>query len=266
MSKSAAERFRRRRLGDIRMYIRVRYGRKLPADDAGRTDLRELLLHCLDSASMKLEALEFAPWLSVVDLDQLIGELERMPFYERMPKGTDLGERFRLTNTERERFKLWSIAPVDMTKEQLVEQRRAKAKAREQRRRLKLGAITREVYLAQAKKPKPWETANMSERSFYRRKAKAEAMKAANGTGSVRTSETTVGSGSVRIAEPDGSGSVLDESYRYSHEPSATEQAASPEEGLQDMCCTDIPGLTIPMSDGFIMLSPCGPRIHVQFV
>jgi len=45
-------------------------------------------------------------------------------------KGQALGQRLRLTNADREKLRLWTIAPCDMSKEDLAEQKKAKARFR----------------------------------------------------------------------------------------------------------------------------------------
>jgi hypothetical protein len=63
------------------------------------------------------------------------GDLEAMVFVD---SGT-LGEQLQLTNAERERHRLYTIKPYDMTDEQLAEQRRAKKRKRDQLRRRRCG-------------------------------------------------------------------------------------------------------------------------------
>ena len=56
------------------------------------------------------------------------------------------GQRLRLTNEERERLGIRQIAPCDITKEQLMEHRRAKHRAQELERRQLQGAVSRDQF------------------------------------------------------------------------------------------------------------------------
>jgi hypothetical protein len=105
-----------------------------------------------------------------------------------------LGKILKLTNTERERFRLWTIAPCDITPEQLAEQRKEKARAREQQRRRKQGSMPRQIYLAKVAK-KVWEVEGISRRTWFRRKR-------THYTRSAPTAETGSGTGFVRRAPP----------------------------------------------------------------
>lgn len=88
---------------------------------------------------------------------------------EFLDKLTDLN----LKNRERERLGIRTIAPVDMTAAQLQEQRRAKKRARDERRRRAEGRKPRESYLANSlSKKKPWEAEGISRRSWYRNQNK----------------------------------------------------------------------------------------------
>jgi hypothetical protein len=175
MTKAKAEIFRRLRLGDLRKLLRSRYGHTLPDDDAGREDLHELLLPISlgpEVATLKMaNAVEvWAPWMGHEEAAQLIDQIMRTPIRERMPKSRKLGERLRATNHERELWKLWTIAPCDMTDAQMHEHRKAKARDRERQRRRAAGSKPRKVYLATSKaRNRPWEVEGMSRAKWYRR-------------------------------------------------------------------------------------------------
>ena len=78
----------------------------------------------------------------------------------------------RLLNSEREALRLWTMLPVDMTDEQLAEQRKAKSRARRAEKRRQSGARTREQYLAELKaRPKPWVVEGIHRRTWERRRA-----------------------------------------------------------------------------------------------
>jgi hypothetical protein len=175
VSDSHSEMLRRLRLGNLRTLFHHRYGPELPDDDAGREDLRELLLPISvgPNADIKIrKAMEiWASWLSIAEATQLIDQINRTPIYHRKPNAQQLGFRQRVTNAERERLRLWTIAPYDMTAEELQEQRRTKDRNRKRRRRRKAGSVPRSAYLAKSlSRQKPWEIAGISRRTWYRRR------------------------------------------------------------------------------------------------
>ncbi|MGC1178452.1 MAG: hypothetical protein WA884_05380 [Methyloceanibacter sp.] len=255
--RSAFETLRRVRVGDLQRLFRARYGLEFPDNDAGPIDLKHLL--CPISLGpnaehrMKMAIELWAPWIEesgAPETSSLIAEIMALPRKERMPTAKVLSHRLQVTNVERERIGLRTILPVDMTKEQLAEQRRAKDRARKQRRRLKRGGRTREAYLATFRqRPKPWEIEGMSKRTWYRRKAKAGADKAANGTGSVRTPETV------------GTGSVRNKSLCMGDEPSATHRLLTPGQRRPSITDSMVPvsTLTLRSDDGLHVF-------HIEFV
>jgi hypothetical protein len=175
VSGAKAEILRRLRLGDLRRLLRSRYGPILPNDSPGRESLRELLLPVSlapeNGERMITKAIEvWTPWMDVNEARQLFVQINRMSIRERKPTARVLGKRLRLTNRERERLRLWSIRPFDMTDRQMHEQRKAKARAKEQQRRLMAGSKPRETSKARTR---PWEAENISRRTWFRRRAKA---------------------------------------------------------------------------------------------
>src|SRR6516225_8675738 len=121
---------RRLRLGNLRKLFRHRYGPILPNDDAGRAELRELLLPISVSANAAVrmpKAIElWAPWMGQQEAIQLIDDINRTPIRRRKPNGKVLGERLQVTNAQREQLKLWTIAACDMSEEEAQEWRKAK--------------------------------------------------------------------------------------------------------------------------------------------
>jgi hypothetical protein len=176
VSKPKSETLRRLRVGDLRRVLRHRYGPTLPDDDAGRDDLGFLLeAISLDpkapAEKMACEIEVIAPWLPTIEAKQLIGDLMNLPLHWRNRPAKEIGERLRLTNVEREGLRAWSIAPVDITADELREQRKAKKRARD-RKRYK---HTRADYEAKSKsKLKPWEAEGVSRRTWYRRRGTSQ--------------------------------------------------------------------------------------------
>jgi hypothetical protein len=182
MSRSKSEIIRRLRLGDLRSLLRARCGHTLPDDDAGREYLWELLLCVSLGAEPDLKmanAIEiWAKWMKADTARQLIDQINRTPIDLRKRTARSIGETLRVSNRERERLRLWTITPFDMTTKQLDEQRREKKRARMQRLRRKSGAKSRAVYLANSlTQIKPWQTLGISCRTWFRRRGKG------NGTG-----------------------------------------------------------------------------------
>jgi hypothetical protein len=175
--RDKSETLRRLRLGDLRRLLHSRYGPVLPDDDAGRADLGELLLPVSlgpTPARIMANVIEvWAPWLPKPEEKALIARILAMPKRARRPTGRALGKRLNLSNAERERFRLWTIAPADMTDVQMAEQRRAKERLRQRRRRRKLGTQRRAEWLAaRLTKQKPWEAIGISRPTWYRRRNK----------------------------------------------------------------------------------------------
>lgn len=161
------EMIRRLRLGDLKRLLRSRYGHTLPEDDAGRDDLRLLLCTISmgqgDWTKLKNTIEVWAPWMDTDEALQLIEEINRTPDYLRKPKARLLGEKMRLLNHERQALGIRTIAPIDVTDEQMAEQRKARKRARQLRRRKAKGSKPREVYLTNSlTRQKPWESEGIS--------------------------------------------------------------------------------------------------------
>jgi len=174
--KTKGETIRRLRLEDMRRLLRWRYGPTLPDDDCGREDLYDLLLPVSLGPEPQIKMANainiHAPWMSAKERLEVVAAIERTPPQVRKINAKALGERQRVTNREREALRLWTIAPCDMTEEQLEEQRKAKHKARSRRYRAKLGGQTRQEYLAanSASRDKPWVKQGISKATYYRHK------------------------------------------------------------------------------------------------
>jgi hypothetical protein len=178
--RAKSETMRRLRLGDVQKVLRQRYGHTLPDDDAGREDLRELLLPISlgQEAGRKMEnAVQvWAPWMNAAEAGQLMDEINRSPVYLRKPTGRELGERLRLTYQERQAWGIRTIAPCDLTDDELLERRKARAAFRKWKRRQAAGTRTRAKYLASfaksQNKQRPWEQEGISRSQWFARRAK----------------------------------------------------------------------------------------------
>ena len=112
----------------------------------------------------------WAPWMSADEARQLIDSVTRTPDYLRKITARKMGERLNLQNWERERLGLRTIAPVDMTPDQLREQRKVKDRARKWRSRRAAKKQPREVYLDNSiNRQRPWKAENISRATWYRR-------------------------------------------------------------------------------------------------
>jgi len=173
MSRSKSEIIRRLRLGDLQKIMRARHGHTLPDDDAGREYFHELLLPISlgpEHGRRMLNAVEvWAPWIDKTEATQLIDQINRTPGYLRKPTARQLGDKLRVTNGERERLKLKTVKPFDMTDMQLKELRRAKDRARKQRTRRQAGSKAQAASLARLR---PWATESISRRTWFRKQAK----------------------------------------------------------------------------------------------
>ena len=87
-----------------------------------------------------------------------------------LPKPREVAERVGLSYEQRQRYKLWTIPPVDVTKEQLAEKRREKDR---QRKKLKRDR-NRAAYRAAVASNKPWLKAGLKKSTYYYRIAKGK--------------------------------------------------------------------------------------------
>ena len=94
----------------------------------------------------------WAPWMDSQEFCQLIESVRRKPEYFRKRKADQLGEEINLTYDERQRLRIRTIAPADLTpaefSEKRRERRREKQRENQRKRRRKAGVKSRTVYLA----------------------------------------------------------------------------------------------------------------------
>jgi hypothetical protein len=167
---------RRLRLGNLRKLLRDRNGPILPDDDAGREYLIELLLPISvgPNADVKMPnaIAVWAPWMQQKEAQAIIDQINLTPIYHRKPNARTLGERLRVTNWERERLKLWTIAPCDMGCEKGMDWWRKQKKRKRMRelRRLR-GQKPRAEYQANSlTKTRPWIALGIGRRTWERRR------------------------------------------------------------------------------------------------
>jgi hypothetical protein len=113
----------------------------------------------------------WAPWMHQKEPEAIIDQINLMPIYHRKPNARVLGERLRVTNWERERLKLWTIAPCDMGEHGMDWWRKRKKRERMRELRRLRGQKTRAEYLVihKASKEQPWIALGISRRTYYYR-------------------------------------------------------------------------------------------------
>jgi hypothetical protein len=137
----------------------------LPDDDAGRDDLRLWLDHAAQLGIHYItgRARVLACWLTEGELDGEIKRAGRGKYWT----ADDLGKELNLTDAERTRLDIRTIAPVDRTKSQRMKRSKRRRATAEARRRANAGA--KPHALSEARR-KPWLALGISERTYHRRK------------------------------------------------------------------------------------------------
>jgi hypothetical protein len=115
-------------------------------------------------AAVRKWARQFGIALSESDIDRINSET---PLHR--PTGEELGQMLGLTYERREKLKLWSIKPADVTEDEFEDMKREKARIRQARFRRRSGDRTRQQYRADIKSQKPWKTLGISKATYYRR-------------------------------------------------------------------------------------------------
>src|SRR6476619_4386763 len=129
------ERVRRLRYGHVLKLIRHRYGASgVPNDDAGRPDLMELIWLASSAPTWADKKVRncielYAPWMDEEEKRDLMELVAMTPTYEKAKTSQELGDKLLLSNADRERLKLYSIRPCDLTPEEFDRQSKARKKA-----------------------------------------------------------------------------------------------------------------------------------------
>jgi hypothetical protein len=152
---------------------------ELPDDDAGREYLMILLQHYGFTNPHKMgQIIKLrAPWM---EIDEVVRTLERVNAYPRKWRADTIGRELRLTNADRLRLGIRTIAAFDITPEERKQQRKLRDRLRKRlRRRTVEHRMRRDEWLVanSTTRTKPWEAAGISRRTWYRQRAKL------NGTG-----------------------------------------------------------------------------------
>lgn len=105
--RSNGETLRRLRFGALLKLFQRNRRALLPDNDLGRAQLYELLLSSSPAKMVDTVAM-YATWMPATEAEQLIDQVNRLPPRIRFPKSRVVGERWRVTNAERELWRLWS--------------------------------------------------------------------------------------------------------------------------------------------------------------
>jgi hypothetical protein len=148
---------------ELERFFKLRYGGRLPDDDAGREDAK-LMIHHLHSDAMDGWLRRWAPWMDALERECLIVEAERSP---RWWKADELGKRLGLTRAERTDLKITTIGAVDFLKPERTGRRKQRNSLAKRERRARRGAKPHAESLSRTQ---PWLAQGISRRTWYRRK------------------------------------------------------------------------------------------------
>jgi hypothetical protein len=156
------------RVRELERLYRLRYGRHLPDDDAGRDDL-ELAFNQIARVDACIQwAAKWAPWMA---RDEAAAKADLIAMDPQWLKARPLGELLGLTDSERTRLDIRTIRPIDLTDEALV--------ARSKQKRNERKALNRRRTTGPKPPPlgqsKPWEAEGICRRTWERRRAKSVA-------------------------------------------------------------------------------------------
>jgi hypothetical protein len=181
-SKSPLRQIRKNvRFHELEMvFVRCWRGLELPDDDAGRADLFIAACHlwhlgkkCGPIAAIKAWATHWAPWCGPDELAELIKRVEADP---RKWSADELAHELGLhvmPFAVRQALGLTTIGSIDVDKDARERRRTANQKENSTAWRRRHGAVPRADYLAKAaSQAKPWLALGISERTYYRRKAR----------------------------------------------------------------------------------------------
>jgi hypothetical protein len=183
------------RVRELERLYRLRYGRHLPDDDAGRDDL-ELASNQIARVDTCIQwAAKWAPWMAS---DEATALAEQIAVDPQWLKARPLGERLGLTDSERTRLDIRTIRPIDLTDEALVERSRQKDRERRARERQR----ARAAKSAPASQTKPWEAEGIDRATWYRHLQKAKSATQKRATKSVRNNLVSITADRISRTKP----------------------------------------------------------------
>jgi hypothetical protein len=163
-----------------RLFTHRYRGNILPDDDAGRGDVR-IMLHTLGRRSDPIQRIDSwlasrAPWFIGEERDKLIDAVMDNPLRWR---ADTLGKMLGLTTADRAMLKIRTIGPIDSTAGERREARRvANIERKRQIRRAAGKPLRADRMRNSVNSQAPWKAQGISERTWFRRRARARAVSA----------------------------------------------------------------------------------------
>ena len=236
--------YRCRVLNNLTRWYRHLYGPTLPMSKPGRDALRELLVIISlgkgkNIAKLMRNRIETAAaWVN--DTEEMIDEILRMPFQDRLLSMKTLKERVCITYQERLDHGIRFIPPCDKTEEELVQLRRERRNEMQRARGRRQKREDYEAGFANSEtKLKPWIALGISRRTYYRRKKRDTGCEAAS--------------------LQNGTGCEADEVLTTAIIPSATPEPPETPRGLQSVSWLERPYPTLSNAGGYAASSDDEP-------
>jgi hypothetical protein len=178
------------RVAELGRIFRSKYrGLRLPDDDAGRGDLKELLFahasspRCTQAHLRKIADDWAAPEFDEISIDKLINAVLGTPLRYRRRKAETIGKSIRLRFEERELLGIRTIRCIDKTQAEIKAIRHERKMDWQRANRREEGVMSRAAYLASfansINETKPWLALDMSKASWYRKGKPTGPLKAA---------------------------------------------------------------------------------------
>jgi hypothetical protein len=171
-------RIARLRIPELERYLRYRYGRVVPDDDAGRADLMILANHIAQNPNDPYNKIHCAirywaaPWMSPDEVRAIADKVLAKP---RRYRASTLGKLLRLTEEERTLLGITTIRAFTTTDAEVKEKELSRRRDAATTKRRSEGVVAREDWLAASlSRTKPWEAEGIS-RSTWERRRKASA-------------------------------------------------------------------------------------------
>jgi hypothetical protein len=121
------------------------------------------------------------------EAEELIDRINRTPDYQRKRDKYEMGRVWGLTYEERQKWKIRTVRPCDLTEEEFLERCKARKQYVRYLRRRKAGQQTRAEWLASrtASRRQPWKEEGIGRSTWYRRLKQASETTQSSGTGVV---------------------------------------------------------------------------------
>ncbi len=172
----------------------------------------------------------YAPWMQTEEAEALMQHIATTPDYQKSRTSEELGQALHLTHEERERLKLWSIRPCDLTEAEFVAQSKTRSANRRVAKWRQSGVKPRAQYLAELRrKPKPWDGSGLSRWQWYRRnKVVSDSRRGVVETIVIEAEPHPVAAGQGEaLKSPQGKGVELQSKHGEEKQVESVEQGAS---------------------------------------